>query len=133
VPDDWSASTNFTLRIINTGTVSGSGGLPDGCAATFNTRWQVQYVPIAASESTSGAGTTTADTICVRSSGATYTANNRVSDEGNISLTGTNFSPEDVVSLELTRLGSDGSDDYTGNSHVLFILVEYTAKTPMNQ
>jgi hypothetical protein len=131
VPTDWSSASNMTtqLEYIGKSTVVGN----------FNSRWQIEYTPRGFQEDITAGSTTVATTSCMAYNGipdgcsmpATYTANNRLSTDA-VTILGTNLAAGDIVSLEISRLGDDAADSYTGVTELLMIRMNYTSTTPRN-
>jgi len=113
IPKDASAAQPLNIRIV------WGPGSTDGTAHTV--RWSVDVLNMAAAAGIVGAGITTAFT----GSSAARTANVMVIETS--TQIRASVTADDVIRINIRRLGSDGADTYVGAVNVIGFFLDYTA------
>jgi hypothetical protein len=111
MPPDWSIDTDINLRVRWS---PADGG---------NVVWQITYDPVQSenNEVINGAGTT----ISVMDS--TQELQDELLDSGDMTITGTNLTVEDVLGIRLFRDPDHNLDSYESAASFLWLEVEYTS------
>lgn len=113
MPPDWSIGTDINIRVRWAPVDGGSGDVV----------WQITYNPVQSenNEVISGTGTT----ISVTDS--TQSLQDELLDSGDMTITGTNLTVEDILGIRLFRDPDHNSDSYESEASFLWLEVEYTS------